>query len=105
MQFLPRLDRRFHRSAASGYLKVGPFDLHRDGPSMRVRFLAPSPDIIGHGDHTGLDLNGISPVLGESPSPPLKLSLFVRLNEPVVLTSRDVVVPTPRLAEVLLQKR
>src|SRR5271170_1172920 len=66
MQLLPRLDRHFHRPAASGYLKVGPFDLHRERPATRVRFLAPSPDIIGHRDYTGLDLNGISLVLRES---------------------------------------
>ena len=95
MQLLPRLDRHFHRPAASGYLKVGPFDLHRDGPATRVRFLAPSPDIIGHRDHTGLDLNGISPVLRESRLRSQRLSFSVRLDRPFVPTSRDVVVPTP----------
>src|SRR5271169_5626366 len=103
MQFLLRLDGRCHRPTASGYLKVGPFDLHRDGAAMRARFLAPSPDIIGHRDHTGLDLNGVSPVLGESRLRSRRLSLSVRSNKPAVPTSRDVVVPTPRLAEVLLQ--
>ena len=101
MQLLPRLDRHFHRPAASGYLKVGPFDLHRDGPATRVRFLAPSPDIIGHRDHTGLDLNGISPVLRESRLRSQRLSFSVRLDRPFIATSRDVVVPTPQLTEAV----
>ena len=37
----PCLDRRFHRSAASGYLKIGPFELHHDGPTARICLLAP----------------------------------------------------------------
>ena len=104
MQPAPCLDRRFHRSAAGGYLKVGPFDLHRDGPAMGVRFLAPGRDIVGHCNHSGLDLNGISQVLRESRLRPQRLSFPVRLNQPFVPTSCDVVVPAPRLAEVLLQK-
>jgi hypothetical protein len=40
MKLLSRLDGHFHRPAASGYLKVGPFDLHRDCPATGVRFLA-----------------------------------------------------------------
>ena len=63
MQPVPCLDRRFHRSATSGQLKVGPFDLHRHGPTARICLLAPGPDIVGHRDHSGLDLNGISQVL------------------------------------------
>ncbi len=105
MQLLPRLDRHLHRPATSGYFKVGPFDLHRDGPAMSVRFLAPGPDIVSHRDHAGLDLNGIYQVLRESRLRPRRLSFPVRLNQPVVPTSCDVVVPAPRLAEVLLQKR
>ena len=66
---VPCLDRRFHRSATSGQLKVGPFDLHRDGPTTRIRLLAPGPDIVGHRDHAGLDLNGISQVLRRKSSP------------------------------------
>ena len=66
MQLLPRLDRRLHRPAAGGDLKVGPFDLHRDRPAASLRFLAPGPDVIGHRDHAGLDLNGIRQVLRES---------------------------------------
>ena len=59
MQPVLCLDRRFHRSATSGQLKVGPFDLHRHCPATRVRLLAPGPDIVSHRDHAGLDLNGI----------------------------------------------
>src|SRR5260370_33702103 len=104
MQPLTRVDRHFHRPAASGYLKVAPFDLHRDGPATRVRFLAPSPDIVGHRDHTGLDLNWISPVLRESRLRSQRLSFAVRLDRPFVPTSRDVVVPTSRLAEQVLSE-
>jgi hypothetical protein len=42
-------------------------------------------------------LNGISPVLGESRLRSRRLSLSAKLNEPVVPTSRDVVVPIPAL--------
>ena len=105
MQLLPRLDRHFHRSATSGQLKVGPFDLHRDGPATSVRFLAPGPDIVSHRNHAGLDLNGIGQVLWKSRLRSRRLSFPVRLDRPVVPTSRDVVVPTPRLAEVVLQER
>jgi impB/mucB/samB family len=52
---VPCLDRRFHRSATSGQLKVGPFDLHRHGPTARIRLLAPGPDIVGHGNHSRFD--------------------------------------------------
>ena len=69
MQPMPCLDRRFHRSAPSRQLKVGPFDLHRDGPTARVRFLAPGPDIVGHRNHSRLDLNGIGQVLWKSRQP------------------------------------
>ena len=96
MQLLPRLDRHLHRPAAGGNLKVSPFDLHRDRPTTTVRFLAPGPDILSHRDHAGLDLNGINQVLRESRLGSRRLSVSVRLNEPVVLTLRDVVVPTPR---------
>src|SRR5580704_10688946 len=105
MQPMPCLDRRFHRSATSRQLKVGPFDLHRDGPAMSVRLLAPGPDIVGHRNHSRLDLNGISQVFWKSRLRSRRLSFAVRLDQPVVPTSRDVVVPAPRLAEVLLQKR
>src|SRR6202042_938247 len=93
------------RPAAGGNLKVGPLDLHRDGPATGVRFLAPGPDILGHRDHAGLDLNGIDQVLGEGRLGSRRFSLSVRLNMPVVPTSRDVVVPKPRLTKVLLEKR
>jgi hypothetical protein len=53
----------------SRQLKVGPFDLHRDGPTARVRFLAPGPDIVGHRNHSRLDLNGIGQVLWKSRQP------------------------------------
>ena len=46
-----------------------------------------------------------SQVLGESRLRSRRLSFSVRLNKPVVPPSCDVVVPNPRLAEVLLQKR
>jgi hypothetical protein len=95
MQPVPCLDRRFHRPATSGQLKVGPFDLHRDGPTARICLLAPGPDIVSHRDHAGLDLNGIYQVLRESRLRPRRLSFAVGLDRPVVLTSRDVVVPTP----------
>jgi hypothetical protein len=105
MQLLPRLDRHLRRSAAGGNLKVGPFDLHRDGPATGVHFLAPGPHVVSHRDDAGLDLSRISQVLRESGLRPRRLSFSVRLNEPVVPTSRDVVVPTPSLPEVLLQER
>ena len=66
MQFRPRFNRRFYRSAAGGYLEVSPFDLHCNGPTERIRFLAPGPNIVGHRDHGRLDLNGINQILGES---------------------------------------
>src|ERR1700719_3576823 len=103
MQLVPGFDRRFDRSAAGGYLEVRPFDFHRDGPAATIRFLTPGPDIVSHRDHAGLDLNGIYQVLRESRLRPRRLSFPVRLNQPVVPTSCDVVVPAPRLAEVLLQ--
>ena len=102
MQFLLRLDRHFHRPASGRNLKVGPFDFHGDRSAASVRFLAPGPDIVSHRDHAGLDLNGIYQVLRESRLRPRRLSFPVRLNEAIVPTSRDVVVPTPRLAEVVL---
>ena len=102
MQPMPRLDRRFHRSATSGQLKVGPFDLHRHGPTARICLLAPCPDIVGHRNHSRLDLNGIGQVLWKSRLRSRRLSFAVRLDRPVVPTSRDVVVPTPCLAEVVL---
>ena len=102
MQPVPCLDRRFHRSATSGQLKVGPFDLHRDGPTARICLLAPGPDIVGHRNHSRLDLNGIGQVLWKSRLRSRRLSFAVRLGRPVVPTSRDVVVPTPGLAEAVL---
>src|SRR5579872_4371009 len=36
--------RDHHRSAARGYLEVSPFDLHCDGPTKTIRFLAPAPN-------------------------------------------------------------
>ena len=95
MQPVPCLDRRFHRSATSGQLKIGPFDLHRDGPTARICLLAPGPDIVGHRNHSRLDLNGIGQVLWKSRLRSRRLSFAVRLDWPVVPTSRDVVVPTP----------
>src|ERR1700722_11819716 len=105
MQLLSRLDRHFHRAAASGYLKVGPFDLHRDGPATSVRFLAPGPDIVRHRNHAGLDLNGMSQVLWKSRLRSRRLAFAVRWDRPVVPASRDAEVPTPCLAEVVLQER
>src|SRR5271170_529315 len=79
-------------------------DIHCDRLAARVRFLAPGPDIVGHRDHAGLDLNGISQVLGESRFRSRRLSFAVSLDGPVVLTARDLVIPTPGLAEVTLQE-
>ena len=59
-QLLLGSDRHFHRPAAGRNPEVGPFNLHRDRPATSVRSLAPGPDVVGHGDHAGFDLNGIS---------------------------------------------
>ena len=75
-------------------LKVGPFDLHRDGPTARICLLAPGPDIVGHRNHSRLDLNGVGQVLWKSRLRSRRLSFAIRLDLPVVPTSRDVVVPT-----------
>jgi hypothetical protein len=64
-QLLLGSDRHFHRTAAGRNLKVGPFDFHRDRSAPSVRLLAPSPDIVSHRNHAGLDLNRVSQVLGE----------------------------------------
>src|SRR5580704_9243007 len=92
MQPEPCLERLFQRSATSRQLKVGTFDLHRHGPAMGVRFLTPGPDIVGHRNHSRLDLNGISQVFRESRLRSRRFAFSVRLNKPVVLTSRDGVV-------------
>jgi hypothetical protein len=70
MQLVPRFQRRFDRSAAGGYLEVRPFDFHRDGPATTIRFLAPSPNIVGHRDHARFDPNGINQILREVVSDP-----------------------------------
>ena len=105
MKLLPGLNRHLHRPAACRNLKVRPFDFHGDRSAARVRFLAPGPDIVCHRDHAGLDLNGINQVLRESRFRSRRLSFAVRLDRSAVLTASDLVIPTPRLAEMLLQKR
>jgi hypothetical protein len=102
MQLLPRFDRHFHRPAAGGNLKVGPFDLHGDRPAAGVRLLAPGPDIVSHRDHGRLDLNGMNQVLGESRFRSRRFSFAVSLDRPVVLTARDLVKSTPRLAAAVV---
>ena len=94
-QPVPGFDGCFHRSAAGGYLKVSPFDLHRDGPTARIRSLAPSPDLVGHRDHARFDPSRIGKVLGEGRLRSRGLSLAVRLDRPIVLTSCMRVVPDP----------
>ena len=79
MQLFPCFDRRFDRSTARGYLEVRPFDFHRDGPAATIRFLTPSPNIVGHRDHARFDPNGINQILREGCLRPRGFSLAVGL--------------------------
>jgi hypothetical protein len=104
MELFPGFDPRFDRSAASGYLKVGPFDLHRDCPATGVRFFAPGPHVVSHRAHAGLDWNGINQVLREGCLRPRGFSLAVGLNRTLVSTTCDFKIPAARLAEPLPQE-
>ena len=64
MQLRPRLNRRFYRPAAGGYLEVSPFNLC-NGSTKTIRFLAPSPNIVSHRDHAGFDPGRIDQILRE----------------------------------------
>ena len=104
MQLVPCFNRRFDRSAAGGYLEARPFVFHRDGPAATIRFLTPSPDIVGHRDHARFDPNGINQILREGCLQPRGFSLAVGLNRTIVLAAGDLKVPIARLAEPLLQE-
>ena len=94
----------FPASASGGDLKVGPFDLHRDGPTARIRSLAPGPDLVGHRDHARFDPSRIGEVLREGRLRSRGLSLAVRLDRPIVLTSRKFVIPVPDLPKWFRRK-
>jgi hypothetical protein len=93
MQPVPCLDRRFHRSAAGRCLKVGPFDLHRDGPNAQIRFLTPGPDLVRHRIHARFDPGRIGEVFRKCCLRSRELSLVVRLDRPIVSTSRQFIIP------------
>jgi len=99
MQLRPRLNRRFYRPAAGGYLEVSPFNLHCNGPTKTIRFLAPSPNIVGHRDHAGFDQGRIDQILREGRLRPGRFSLSVGLNRTIVPATRDFKVPMACFAE------
>ena len=104
MQLRPRLNRRFYRPAAGGYLEVSPFNLHCNGPTKTIRFLAPSPNIVGHRDHAGFDPGRIDQILREGRLRPGRFSLSVGLNRTIVPATRDFKVPMARFAEPRTQE-
>ena len=104
MQLRPRLNRRFYRPAAGGYLEVNPFNLHCNGPTKTIRFLAPSPNIVGHRDHPRFDPSGIDQILREGRLRPRRLSLSVRSNRTIVPATRDLKVPMAGFAEPSTQE-
>ena len=104
MQLVPRFDRRFHRSAAGGYLEVGPFDFDRDCPAATLRFLTPGPDIVRHRDDARFDPNGIKQILRKGCLRPRGFSLAVGLNWAIVSATRNFKIPIARFAEPLLQE-
>src|SRR6516162_7927993 len=101
MQLVPGFDRSFQGSAASGYLKVGPFDLHRDGPAARVRSFAPAPNFISHRDHACFDPCRVGQALREGCLRTRRLSFAIGQDRSIISASRDLEIPTPRLAEVV----
>ncbi len=46
--------------AGTKHLGARPFDLHRDGPTATIRFLAQGQDVVGHCGHARFDPNGIN---------------------------------------------
>ena len=104
MQLRPRLNRRFYRPAAGGYLEVSPFNLHCNGSTKTIRFLTPSPNIVGHRDHAGFDPGRIDQILREGRLRPGRFSLSVGLNRAIVPATRDFKVPMACFAEPRPQK-
>ena len=103
MQFLAGVDCRGKRLASRRLLEVGPFDLHGDGASAPAGLLAPGPDVVGHGQHPGLDAGRVGQVLVEGGLRSRRFPLAVRVDRAIVLAAGDGVVPDARLAEAALQ--
>jgi len=104
MQLRPRFKGRFYRPAARGYLEVSPFDLHCNGPTKTIRFLAPAPNVVGHRDHASFDPSRIKQIVREGCLRPRRLSLSVGLNWTIVSATGDFKVPMARFAEPRLQE-
>jgi hypothetical protein len=104
MQLRSRFNRPFYRSTARRYLEVSPFDLHCNGTTKTIRFLAPSPNIVGHRDHARFDPGWIDQILREGRLRPRRFSLSVGLNRTIVPAARDFKVPMACFAEPRLQE-
>src|SRR5271154_1467121 len=84
-------------------LKVGPLDLHGDGPAALAGLVAPGPDAIRHRQDGNLDPGRIDQVRLERRLRARRLARPIGIDRPIVLAAGDGVVPAARLAEAPLQ--